>query len=56
MKLILRNSENELIESISFNNFELCKKVILELSARRNPAEAHLISTHERITSCECRT
>ena len=53
MKLILRNSENELIQSISFKNFELYKKVILELSSCRNPAEAHLISTNERITSCE---
>ena len=53
MKLILRNSAKEHLKSISFKNFELNQNFISELSTIRNPAEALLITTNERITSCE---
>ena len=42
MKLILRNSDNDFIKSISFNKFELYQKVISELSPSKNLAEADL--------------
>ena len=53
MKLILRNSEKEFIKSITFNKFELYQKFFLELTERKKPAEAQLITKNERITSCE---
>ena len=53
MKLILRNSDNDFIKSISFNKFELYQKVISELSASKNLTEADLIITNEKITCCE---
>tara|TARA_S200000501_G_scaffold196765_1_gene185193 strand:- start:519 stop:1184 length:666 start_codon:yes stop_codon:yes gene_type:complete len=53
MKLILRNSENDFIKSISFNKFELYQNFFSELRVIKNPAEAHLITANEKITSCE---
>tara|TARA_A100000164_G_scaffold232062_1_gene205917 strand:+ start:1032 stop:1676 length:645 start_codon:yes stop_codon:yes gene_type:complete len=53
MKLILRSSDNDFIKSISFTKLELNQKVFSELSPSKNKAEAHLITTNERITSCE---
>ena len=53
IKLILRNSANELIKSISFKKFELYQNIISELGTIIDPAEAILITANERITSCE---
>ena len=53
MKLILRNSDNDLLKSLSFSKFEFYHKVISELSVSKNPAKAQLITSNERITSCE---
>ena len=53
MKLILRNSNNDFIKSISCSKSELYQKVISELVVRKKPAEALLITSNERITSCE---
>ena len=53
MKLVFKNSANELIKSISFKKFELYHNIISELSTIRDPAEALLITDNEIITSCE---
>ena len=53
MKLILKNSANDFIKSISFENFKLCKNLISELSAIKKPAKAHLVTANERITAWE---
>ena len=53
MKLILRSSDKDFIKSISFKKFELCQKVISELSFREKPVEAHLITANEKINSWE---
>ena len=53
MKLILRNSDKDCIKSINFSKFEHYQKIISELSSSKNWTEADLITTNERITSCE---
>ena len=53
MKLILRNSDKDCIKSIYLDRFEHYQKVISELNSSKNWNEAHLITTNERITSCE---
>ena len=53
MKLILRNSAQNLIKTISFDKFELFQNFISELSAFKNPAEATLIAANEGITCLE---
>ena len=53
MKLTLRNSDKNLIKTISFDKFELFQNFISELSAFKNPAEATLITANEGITCLE---
>ncbi len=53
MNLILRNSDKDSIKSIHFSKFEHYQKIISELSSSKNWTEADLITTNERITSCE---
>ncbi|ABM71563.1 possible septum site-determining protein [Prochlorococcus marinus str. MIT 9515] len=53
MKLILRNSNNDFIKSISFAKFEAYQNFISELSSIKEPVEAHLFTANERITSNE---
>ena len=53
MKLIIRNSNKDFIKSISFDRSKLYQNFISELSAIKNPAEAHLIIANERITCLE---
>ncbi len=53
MQLTLRNSDKNLIKTISFDKFELFQNFISELSAFKNPAEATLITSNEGITCLE---
>tara|TARA_S200000501_G_scaffold312412_1_gene303463 strand:+ start:340 stop:1005 length:666 start_codon:yes stop_codon:yes gene_type:complete len=53
MRIILRDSTNNFIKSISFKKFDLYQNFISELSAIKKPAEAHLITSNERITASE---
>ena len=53
MKLILKNSDNDFLKSISFNKFELYQNFLTELEAIKKPIKAHLITANEKITSCE---
>ena len=53
MKLTLRNSDKNLIKTISFDKFELFQNFISELSAFKEPAEATLITSNEGITCLE---
>ena len=51
MKLIIKNTVNEFIKSISFEKFELYQNLIAELSAIKKPATATLITSNEKINS-----
>ena len=53
MELILRNTANEVIKSISFSKIEHYQNLISELNAIKKPATADLITTNEKINSCE---
>ena len=53
MKLILRNLENEFIKSISFKKIELHKDFVEELKAIEIPALADLITSNEKVNSCD---
>ena len=53
MKLTLRNSDKNLIKTISFDKFDLFQNFISELSAFKEPAEATLITSNEGITCLE---
>ena len=55
MKLILRNTNNDCIKSISFEKFELYQNFIAELSALKNPTTATLITSNETINSFELK-
>ena len=51
MELILRNTANEVIKSISFSKIEHYQNLISELNAIKKPATADLITTNEKINS-----
>ncbi len=53
MKLILRNSAQNLIKTISFDKFELFQNFVSESSAFKKPAEATLITANEGINCLE---
>ena len=53
MKIILRNSNNDFIKSISFDKFELYQEFITELIVSKKPTKAHLITSNEKISSYE---
>ena len=53
MKLTLRNSDKNLIKTISFDKFELFQNFISELTVFKNPAKATLITENEGITCLE---
>ena len=53
MKLILRSSSKDFIKSIPFDKFEHYHNFFQELSAIKKAAEAHLITSNERINCCE---
>ena len=53
MRIILRNSTNNFIKSISLQKLDPHQNYISELNEIKKPAEAHLITTNERITANE---
>ena len=53
MRIILKNSTNNFIKSISFKKFDINQNFISELIAIQKPAEAELITGNERITASE---
>ena len=53
MKLILRTQDSEFIKSISFKEFEINKQFIEELKAIEKPALADLLTSDEKVNSCE---
>ena len=53
MKLILRSPTNDFIKSISFKKVEFQSNFLSELNNIKSPSKAQLITSNERITSCE---
>ena len=53
MKLIIKNIDNEFLNTISFEKFELYQNIIPELSTVKKSATATLINSNEKINSFE---